>query len=155
MPSRVVPWGCSLAARESEVLSSSVTRKTPRMGTPTITFSKIGQIAFNQSAARILQKATIESILLLWDSSEGKLALKSTSNKKDVRAYRLRFNEKGNGASFSAKTFLDHAGIDYSERKPITIDINPDVEMFLEVKIPDSLMIKKAPQMRLIVDKAG
>ena len=131
------------------------TRKTPRMGTPTITFSKIGQIAFNQSASRILQKAAIESILLLWDSSEGKLAIKSTSNKKDVRAYRLRYNDKGNGAAFSAKTFLDHVGIDYSERKPIPIDINPDLEMFVEVKIPDAQMKKKSPQMRLIVDKTG
>ena len=116
------------------------TRKTPRMGTPTVSFSKIGQIAFNQSATRILQKAAIESILLLWDPAEGKLALKSTTNKKDVRAYRLRFNDKGNGASFSAKTFLDYAGIDYSERKAVTIEINPDLEMFLEVKIPETLM---------------
>jgi hypothetical protein len=131
------------------------TRKTPRMGTPAITFSKIGQIAFNQSASRILQKAAIESILLLWDAAEGKLALKSTSNKKDVRAYKLRFNDKANGAGFSAKTFLDHAGIDYSERKPITIDINPDMEMFVEVKIPDSMMKKKPPQTRLFVEKTG
>jgi len=129
------------------------TRKTPRLGTPTITFSKIGQIAFNQSASRILQKATIESILLLWDASDNKLALKSTSNKKDPRAYRIRYNDKGNGASFSAKTFLDHAGIDYSERKPITIDLNPDVEMFLEVKIPDSFMKKKISG--LFIEKTG
>jgi hypothetical protein len=131
------------------------TRKTPRLGTPMVTFSKIGQVAFNQSAARILQKAAIESILLLWDASDNKLALKSTSNKKDVRAYRLRYNEKANGAGFSAKTFLDHAGIDYSERKPLTIDINPDMEMFLEVKIPESMMKKKSPQMRLITEKTG
>jgi hypothetical protein len=125
-------------------------RKTPRMGTPTITFSKIGQIAFNQSAARILQKATIESILLLWDPAEGKLAIKTTSNKKDTRAYRMRFNEKGNGASFSAKTFLDYAGIDYSSRKPISIEINPDLEIFLEITIPEAMMTKKPPQMRLM-----
>ena len=31
-------------------------RKSQRMGTPAISFTKIGQLAFNQSAARILQK---------------------------------------------------------------------------------------------------
>jgi hypothetical protein len=131
------------------------TKKNIRLGTPTLSFSKIGQISFNQSASRILQTATIESILLLWDASDGKLALKSTSNKKDVRAYRVRFNEKGNGASFSAKTFLDHVGIDYTERKSIPIDINPDLEMFLEVKIPESLLKKKPPQTRLFVEKSS
>jgi hypothetical protein len=131
------------------------TKKTPRMGTPTVTFSKIGQIAFNQSASRLLQKSAIESILLLWDPMESKFALKSTSNKKDPRAYRIRYNDKGNGCSFSAKTFLDHAGIDYSERKAIPIDINPDMEMFVEVKVPETMMKKKSPQMRLIVDKTG
>jgi hypothetical protein len=130
------------------------TRKTSRIGTPTITFTKMGQIAFNQSAARILHKAAIESILILWDSSEGKLAMKSTANKKDVRIYRLRYNEKGNGASFSAKTFLDFAGINYADRKPIPVEINTDLEMFLELKIPDALMKKKSPQM-VLMDKTG
>jgi hypothetical protein len=116
------------------------TRKTPRMGNPVMSFSKIGQISFNQSAARILQKEPIEYILLMWDSAEKKLALKSISNKKDPRAYRIRYNDKGNGASFSAKTFLDHAGIDYSERRPVPVEINPQSEMFLEVKIPEALI---------------
>jgi hypothetical protein len=116
------------------------TRKTPRMGSPILSFSKIGQISFNQTAARLLQKEAIEHILLLWDSTEHKLALKSINNKKDPRAYRIRYNEKGNGASFSAKTFLDHAGIDYSERKAIPIEINPSAEMFLEVTLPDTVL---------------
>lgn len=131
------------------------TKKTPRMGNPIISFSKIGQICFNQTAARFLQKAAIENILLMWDSSEGKLALKSTSNKKDLRAYRIRYNEKGNGASFSAKTFLDYAGIDYLTRRPISIDINPDSEMFLEVKLPGECMKPKKVQPRLVERGTG
>ena len=125
------------------------TRKTPRMGSPTMSFSKLGQISFNQTAARLLQKEAVEFILVLWDTADGKLAIKSINNKKDPRAYRMRYNPKGNGAGFSAKTFLDHAGIDYSERKAIPVEINPDLEMFVEVKIPDSLLKKKAPQTRL------
>ncbi len=121
-------------------------RKTPRLGIPMLSFSKIGQMTFNQSAARVMQKETIETVLLLWDAEGKKLALKVTSNKKDMRAYTIRYNEKGNGASFSAKTFLDHAGIDYSQRKAIPININPNSEYFLEVVIPDSLFKKEGIQ---------
>ena len=129
------------------------TKKAVRMGTPTVTFSKIGQIVFNQTASRILQKDAIEFILVLWDAADGKLALKATGNKKDPRAYHIRYNEKGNGAGFSAKTFLDHAGIDYSDRKAIPVEINSGVEMFLEVKIPDALMKTKSPQSLPFVEK--
>jgi len=121
-------------------------KKTPRLGTPVMTFSKIGQFHFNQSAARILQKEPIEFVLLGWDGAENKIVLKALSNKKDPRAYRVRYNEKGNGAVFSAKTFLDYAGIDYSERKPIPIDIKLEADNFLEVKLPDSLLKKGGQQ---------
>jgi hypothetical protein len=121
-------------------------RKTPRLGTPMMSFSRIGQVSFNQPAARILQREAIETVLLMWDSAERKLALKATNNKKDPRNYVIRYNEKGNGASFSAKTFLDHVGINYSERKAIPININPNNELFLEVAIPDSLFSQQALQ---------
>ncbi len=117
-------------------------RKTPRLGSPAITFTKIGQIAFNQAASRILQKEALETLLLLWDPKEKKLALKSTANKKDARAYTIRFNDKGNGASFSAKTFLDYAGIDYRERRPLPININANSEYFVELEIPESHLSK-------------
>jgi hypothetical protein len=121
-------------------------RKTPRMGIPTMSFSRIGQIAFNQHTSRILQKETLETVLLLWDADERKLAMKTTANKKDPRAYTIRFNDKGNGASFSAKTFLDHIGVDYSQRKAIPITINANNEYFLEVAIPESFFKKEGIQ---------
>lgn len=130
-------------------------KKTPRMGNPVMSFSKLGQIAFNQTATRILQKAEIEDILLMWDSVEGKLAIKSTTNKKDPRAYRLRYNDKSNGATFSAKTFLDYYGIDYADRRPIPIDINPNSEMFLEVKLPEECLKLKKAQPRLVEKGTG
>jgi hypothetical protein len=113
-------------------------KKTPRMGTPVLSFSKIGSISFNQTAARQLEKAGVKKVFLMWDSEGKKLALKNTSDEKDPRAYTVRYNDKGNGAGFSAKTFLDFAGIDYSQRRPMTIDIMPDKEFLVEVRIPDS-----------------
>jgi len=73
-------------------------------------------------------------------------------NKKDARAYVIRYNSKANGASFSAKTFLDHAGINYSERKAIPIEINPNNELFLEVTIPAKFMQK---QLSVMMEKTG
>ena len=125
-------------------------RKIPRMGTPVMSFSKLGQITFNQSAARILQKETVEYILLLWDAEERMVAMKTTSNKKDQRAYHLRFHPKGNGANFSAKTFLDYIGVDFSERKSVPIEINPDREIFMEVKLPESIFKKKPGQPKIV-----
>jgi hypothetical protein len=120
-------------------------RKTPRLGSPLISFSKIGQIFFNQGAARILQKEPVEFILLLWDEVEHKLGIKSITNKKDPRAYKIHYNTKANGCSFSCKTFLDYTGINYAERKSLPVEINPNGEMLVEVKIPDSFFLKKSP----------
>ncbi|HEU5350300.1 MAG TPA: hypothetical protein VFU55_01795 [Terracidiphilus sp.] len=118
-------------------------RSGGRLGTPTMSFSKLGQVVFNQPAAKILQKETIETILLLWDDSTRTVAMKVTSNKKDTRAYTIRFNPNGNGASFSAKTFLDFVGIDFTTRRSFTIEINSNREYFVEVQVPEAYFKKK------------
>jgi hypothetical protein len=140
--------------KEQNIMIEWFAKKTPRLGTPVMSFSKIGQIFFNQTASRVLQKEPIEYILLGWDSTEHKMVLKSIANKKDPRAYHVRYNAKGNGASFSAKTFLDHAGIDYSERKPIQIEIKLEADNFLEVKIPATMLKKNGqPTHAQVVEK--
>ena len=116
-------------------------KKTPRLGTPVMSFSKLGAVSFNQTASRQFKKNEVKNVLLMWDSEARKLALKTTSDEKDPRSYVIRYNDKGNGASFSAKTFLDYAGIDYSQRKAMTIEISPNQDLLLEVKIPDSLFV--------------
>ena len=108
-----------------------------------LSFTKLGQITLNTLSAQALQKAAIEYVLLMWDTEERKFALKSTSNKKDPRAYRLHYHDAGNGAGFSAKTFLDYIGIDYSQRRAMPVEINPNHEMVIEVKIPDEYFKRK------------
>lgn len=99
----------------------------------------------------------METILLLWDASARKLAIKSTTNKKDARAYRIRYNEKGNGATFSAKTFMDHIGLDYSEQRAVSIEIDVNNEYLLEVQLPDNFFRKaqKEPKSLERVMKTG
>jgi hypothetical protein len=124
-------------------------RKAPRMGTPMMSFSKLGQIVFNTLAAQALQKAAINNVLLMWDTEERKMAVKSTSNKKDSRAYTIRYHAEGNGATFSAKTFMDFIGIDYSQRRGLQVEINPSHEIVVEVKIPDEYF-KRKTQPRIV-----
>ena len=84
----------------------------------------------------------------MWDAIlEDKFAVKSTSNKKDIRAYRLSYHAEGNGAGFSAKTFLDYIGFDYSERRTLPIELNPNNEIFLEVQIPETFLKGKQPRL--------
>lgn len=118
-------------------------RKTPRPGKAVMSFSKIGSIVFNQSAARIFSESKIKDVLLLWDSKTQQLALQRTPESEDDRAYTIRFNDKANGASFSAKPFLDHIGVKYErkDRIQIPISIKTDSEIFLETKIPASLFV--------------
>lgn len=125
-------------------------RKTIRTGSPVMSFSRIGQIAFNQSAARILQKEAVEFVLLMWDADENRITIKSTNNRKDRRAYRIRYADKGNGAGFSAKTFMDYAGLDYSERRSVPVEINTNSEIIIEAKLPDAFFGKKAQQPRIV-----
>jgi len=119
-------------------------RKRTRMGTPAMSFSRLGQIAFNVPAAQILKSKQVESVLLLWDAPGKKLAMKSTV--KDARAYTIRYNDKGNGASFSAKTFLDFIGIDYAQRRSIPVEFNFNNEYLVEVTIPDACFKKELAQ---------
>ena len=119
-------------------------RKSRRIGTPAVAITKIGTFAFNKSAADILQKEAIEYLLLMWDPETNSIGMKSTSNKKDPRAYRMRYMGT-NGATFSAKTFFDHYGIDYSDRNVIPIELSTDKEVFVEFKIPEQLL-KKRPR---------
>ena len=131
------------------------TRNTSRLGVPMIGFSKLGNLVFNQFASRLLQKEAVEMVLLLWDSEHHKIAIKTTANKKDPRAYRIRYNEKGNGAQFSCKTFLDYIGIDYSQRRSHPVEINPNSELIVELKVPDEYFSKKPQQPRLVERVAG
>lgn len=130
------------------------TRKVHRVGTPTISFARNGQIRFNQPAASVLQKDAVENVLLLWDPDAKKVAIKSISNKKDTRAYRIRYSSNNNGAGFSAKTFLDYVGIDYSERRSMQVDVNPDREMLIEFAIPEGSLKKSQPGQPRIMRQA-
>src|SRR5580704_14005776 len=95
-----------------QIFEKQVTRTT----TPAITITKIGRIMLNAACSRIFHENAVESVLLLFDKEQGKIALKPIG-KKDARAYRVTYGKNQTGCSFSGKSFLDFAKIDYSRKR--------------------------------------
>ena len=105
-------------------------RKTIRRVEPTVTLTILGRIAMNTGAATLLQKAGAEYVLLLWDPDAKKVAIK-VIGKKEPRAYVLHFGKNGNGAGFSAMTFLNHIKYDFSESRAFPLEWDETGNMFV------------------------
>ena len=95
-----------------QIFEKQITRTT----TPSVTITKIGRIMLNAASSRIFHDNAVESVLILFDKEQGKVALKPIG-KKDGRAYRVTYGKNQNGCSFSGKSFLDFAKIDYSKKR--------------------------------------
>jgi hypothetical protein len=112
-------------------------KKATRIGAPAITISK-DRISANSPAARIFHQQAVEFVLLLWDKTNRKLALRPLT-KKDSRAYKLTYgqikNNQPNGLTFSARSFLSHIGWDYAEKKVMPAAWNEE-EGIMECEIP-------------------
>lgn len=112
------------------------TRKVRRGGSPAVTFNKLGRISLNKTATAVLEREAVEFALLLWDATKRQVGIRPIT-KKDQRAYRLAYGKKGNGAGFSAKTFMDHIGYDYSESRSIPVRWDDGESMFIAELPPE------------------
>ncbi len=129
------------------------TRKVRRSGSPSITFNKLGRISLNKSASETLEKEAVEFVLLLWDASKRQIGVRPIT-KKDQRAYRLAYGKKGNGAGFSAKTFMDYVGYDYTESRSFPIRWDEGESMFIG-EIPAEYLQQQRQQPLLIEHQSG
>jgi hypothetical protein len=126
------------------------TRKVRRSGSPAITFNKLGRISLNKTATATLEKDAVEFVLLLWDAAKRQVAVRPIT-KKDQRAYRLAYGKKGNGAGFSAKTFMDYIGYDYSESRSTPVRWDEGESMFI-AELPQEFIGKSHQQSLLTVE---
>jgi hypothetical protein len=115
-------------------------RKIRRVGTPIVSFMRTGRIALNKAASEILVKEAVEYVLLMWDASSRKVALKGIT-KKDPRAYKIHFGGKGNSGGFSAVTFIEHIGLSMDETRAYPAVWNDEQNMF-EVNIQEAAEVK-------------
>jgi len=122
-------------------------RKTKRMGSPMVTFSTLGRISLNKAGTARFEKEVVEFVILMWDPSAHKVGIRPIS-KKDPRGYRVSYGKKGNGAGFSAKTFLDYIEYDYGESRSFQTEWNDQENMF-EFEIPVE-HLKDSRQRKLI-----
>src|ERR1700752_1100262 len=122
-------------------------RKVRRSGTPSVTFNKLGRISLNKTATSVLEKDAVEFVLLLWDPSKRQGGIRPIT-KKDQRAYRLAYGKNGNGAGFSAKTFLDHIGYDYAESRSTPVRWDEGESMFI-AEVPADYL-RTSPQQALL-----
>jgi hypothetical protein len=74
------------------------------------------------------------------NATASKVALRSIS-KKDPRAYKVHYGAKGNGAGFSAKTFFDHIGLDYSETRNVAVE-RGEGDILIEFQVPQDYFAK-------------
>lgn len=125
-------------------------RKTSRLGTPMMTFTTLGRIALNKSATRILEKDAVEFVVLLWDRDARRVGIRPLT-KRDPRSYQVSYGKKGNGAGFSAKTFLDYIEYDYNVSRSFPVEWNEKEGQF-EAQIPAEHFKDSKQQKLLQVD---
>jgi hypothetical protein len=104
-------------------------RKIMRSIEPTVTLTTLGRVALNKGASAQLEKLAAEYVLLYWDSETNRCGIK-VIGKKDQRSYRLHYGKNGNGAGFSAVTFLNHVRYDWSQTRTFPLQWQEDENMF-------------------------
>jgi len=90
---------------------------------------------------------------LMFDEENMRIAFKSTSSKRDVRAYKLSYGLNNSGAAFSAKSFLDFVGWDFAAKRTLPADWNEE-EGLLEIKLSPEYL-KDSRQQRLLPVEGG
>jgi len=106
------------------------TKKVNRTGEPVVTLGKMGRMAFNMHATGIFEANHVAYVLLLWDKDTNKCAVKS-ANSKEAGAYKLTFNQKYNGAGFSAVTFLNYIRYDWTETRAFSAEWDEETQMLV------------------------
>jgi len=104
-----------------------------RVDEPTVAITPGGTIVFNAAASRIMTRAGINAVLLLWDKSANKLAFKAAS-KKDRNAFAVSVAPGRSSGSLRAKLFLSYIGWQAKKRESLAATWN-EKEKMLEIAL--------------------
>jgi len=115
-------------------------RKKQYRGTDAVTITKYGQLSFNKASATILRKKAIENVLMLWDKDNLSVGIQVV-NKKDARAFTIRWSSRGDGAGFSVAGFLKHIEYNAKESRSFPVQWDDEQQMF-EFKLKQDHFIK-------------
>ncbi len=109
-------------------------RTGARVETPTLSIVPDGRIAINAAAVRIMREARITSVLLLWDWTSHRLAMKA-AQRGDKNSFAVSIVASSHSGSLRAKSFLGYIGWKARKREMIPIAWNEKERMF-EATLP-------------------
>jgi hypothetical protein len=111
-------------------------RQSVRIEDPAVTVAPLtdGRLSLNASAARLLKKAGITAVRILWDKATCGLAVQA-AQKGTENSYSVVFGRGGRQAAFSAKAFLRYIGWSCDRRQTFRATWDEPGKMF-EVKLP-------------------
>jgi hypothetical protein len=109
-------------------------RRSVRVDNPAITVRPEGRIAINAAASRLLEKAGVKAVRILWDKATCGLALQATE-KGDKIAYSIAFGGGTRSASLTVKSFFHHIGWSSERRQTVPARWNEQKKM-LEATLP-------------------
>jgi|HubBroStandDraft_4_1064222.scaffolds.fasta_scaffold910822_1 hypothetical protein len=109
-----------------------------RVDEPTLAITPDGTIVFNAAASRILTGAGVKAVLLLWDKTTNKFAIKATS-KGDRNAYAVSPAHGRSSGSLRARMFFTHVGWGAKHRESLPVTWN-EKEKMLETILPSKFL---------------
>ena len=109
-------------------------RTGARVETPTLSIVPDGRIVMNAATVRIIKERRITAVLLLWDSTNHRLALKA-AQRGDKNSYAVSVAAASHSGSLRAKAFLSHIGWKARKREMIPTEWNEKERMF-ETTLP-------------------
>jgi len=108
-------------------------RTGARVETPTLSIAPDGRIAINAAAVRLAKEARVKSVLLLWDWTNHRLAIKM-AQRSDRNSYALSIASSHSGG-LKAKSFLSYIGWKGRKRETVPAAWNEKERMF-EATLP-------------------
>jgi hypothetical protein len=109
-------------------------RKSVRVDVPILSIAPGGRVAINAAACRLLIAAGIKNVVILWDKTANRMAVKAAP-KREKNSFTVSFAKGSHSASFRAKSFLNHIG--WSAPKRIGLDTTWNAaERMFEVSLP-------------------
>jgi hypothetical protein len=109
-------------------------RTAVRVEEPSLSLVPDGRIALNAAAVRVLTGAGVKFVLLLWDKTTYKIALRAAP-KGDKNAYAVSVVRDSHSGSLRAKAFLTHIGWNAPKRTMLPATWR-EQEKMLEVTLP-------------------
>jgi hypothetical protein len=109
-------------------------RTSVRVNSPALSITPGGRVAFNAAACRLLIETGIKTVVILWDKTKNRMAIKAAP-KGEKNSFTVTFTGGNHSATFAAKSFIRHIGWKAPKREMLPTTWISAEKMF-EVTLP-------------------